>query len=103
MKNLLNCHERYFTDPVCTGSSFRTESIQNEQVSTGDYLFVNEALPDSTLSETQVGIILLVASLVVLCSCLVVLVKVLSSLMKGSMAKIIMKVSVRPRLPTCKN
>ena len=53
---------------------------------------MGQGLPGSTLSEEVVGIILMICSLAVLCLCLVLLVKVLGSLMRGSMAKIIMKV-----------
>ena len=53
---------------------------------------MGQGLPGSALSEEVVGIILLICSLAVLCTCLVILVKTLSSLMKGQVAKIIMKV-----------
>ncbi len=41
------------------------------------------------ISDTWMGLILLAFSLIVLCSCLVLLVKLLNSLMKESMAKAI--------------
>ncbi|XP_037833210.1 sodium-dependent phosphate transport protein 2A [Kryptolebias marmoratus] len=44
------------------------------------------------LSDLTVGLILLAASLIVLCSCLLLLVKLLNSLLKGQVAKIIHKV-----------
>ncbi|XP_011478550.1 sodium-dependent phosphate transport protein 2A isoform X2 [Oryzias latipes] len=44
------------------------------------------------LSDLTVGLILLAASLVVLCSCLLLLVKLLNSLLKGQVAKVIHKV-----------
>ncbi|KAL2095224.1 hypothetical protein ACEWY4_009943 [Coilia grayii] len=47
---------------------------------------------DSSLSDLSVGLILLAASLLVLCSCLVLLVKLLNSLLKGQVAKVIQKV-----------
>ncbi|XP_047441255.1 sodium-dependent phosphate transport protein 2A [Mugil cephalus] len=44
------------------------------------------------LSDLTVGLILLAASLAVLCSCLLLLVKLLNSLLKGQVAKVIHKV-----------
>ena len=46
----------------------------------------------SPISDDAIGAILLVLSLVVLCVCLLTMVKVLHSLMKGGVAKIIKKV-----------
>ncbi|XP_039630853.1 sodium-dependent phosphate transport protein 2A [Polypterus senegalus] len=51
------------------------------------HLFVN-----SSMSDLVVGLILLAASLVVLCTCLVLLVKLLNSVLKGQVAKVIQKV-----------
>uniref|UniRef100_A0A3B3BG66 Sodium-dependent phosphate transport protein 2A n=1 Tax=Oryzias melastigma TaxID=30732 RepID=A0A3B3BG66_ORYME len=53
----------------------------------GKHLFASTQLSDLT-----VGLILLAASLVVLCSCLLLLVKLLNSLLKGQVAKVIHKV-----------
>ncbi|KAJ8405492.1 hypothetical protein AAFF_G00319650 [Aldrovandia affinis] len=47
---------------------------------------------DTLMSDLAVGLLLLTASLVVLCTCLVLLVKVLNSLLKGQVAKAIQKV-----------
>uniref|UniRef100_A0AAY4BIB3 Sodium-dependent phosphate transport protein 2A n=1 Tax=Denticeps clupeoides TaxID=299321 RepID=A0AAY4BIB3_9TELE len=44
---------------------------------------------DSSMSDLAVGLILLAASLLVLCSCLVLLVKLLNSLLKGQVTKVI--------------
>ena len=44
---------------------------------------------DTHLSDLAVGLILLAGSLAVLCSCLVLLVKVLNSTLKGQVAKVI--------------
>ncbi|XP_069507633.1 sodium-dependent phosphate transport protein 2A isoform X2 [Ambystoma mexicanum] len=52
-----------------------------------NHLFVNSHLPD-----LAVGLILLAGSLVVLCTCLVMLVKILNSTLKGQVAKAIKKV-----------
>lgn len=43
----------------------------------------------STLSDENVGVILLICSLVVICTSLIILVKVLSGMLKGSVAKVI--------------
>lgn len=55
-------------------------------VPSGRHVFVNSNLPD-----LFVGIILLVASLLVLCGCLVMIVKLLGSVLKGQVAVIIKK------------
>ncbi|XP_062391633.1 sodium-dependent phosphate transport protein 2A [Sardina pilchardus] len=47
---------------------------------------------DSSLSDLAVGIILLAVSLLVLCTCLILLVKLLNSLLKGQVAKVIQKI-----------
>lgn len=44
------------------------------------------------LSDLTVGLIVLAGSLVVLCTCLLLLVKLLNSLLKGQVAKVIHKV-----------
>lgn len=44
------------------------------------------------LSDLTVGLILLAASLAVLCTCLLLLVKLLNSLLKGQVAKAIQRV-----------
>lgn len=53
----------------------------------GNHLFVDTGLPD-----LAVGLILLAGSLVVLCTCLILLVKMLNSLLKGQVANVIQKV-----------
>ncbi|XP_015205122.1 sodium-dependent phosphate transport protein 2A [Lepisosteus oculatus] len=52
-----------------------------------NHLFVNSSIPDLVI-----GLILLAASLVVLCTCLVLLVKLLNSVLKGHVAKVIQKI-----------
>lgn len=47
---------------------------------------------DTSLPDLVVGLILLAGSLVVLCTCLILLVKMLNSLLKGQVAKVIQKV-----------
>uniref|UniRef100_A0AAQ5Z2T2 Solute carrier family 34 member 2a n=1 Tax=Amphiprion ocellaris TaxID=80972 RepID=A0AAQ5Z2T2_AMPOC len=53
----------------------------------GTHLFVNVNLPD-----LAVGLILLTLSLLVLCSCLVLIVKLLNSMLKGQVAAVIKKI-----------
>uniref|UniRef100_A0AAR2M2E8 Sodium-dependent phosphate transport protein 2A n=1 Tax=Pygocentrus nattereri TaxID=42514 RepID=A0AAR2M2E8_PYGNA len=53
-------------------------------VVSGHHLFAN-----TNLSDLSVGLILLAVSLLVLCSCLILIVKVLNSVLKGQVAKII--------------
>lgn len=55
-------------------------------VSSGQHIFVNFSLPD-----LAVGIILLAASLLVLCGCLIIIVKLLGSVLKGQVAVVIKK------------
>ncbi|XP_068739191.1 sodium-dependent phosphate transport protein 2B-like [Montipora capricornis] len=47
---------------------------------------------DTLLSDTEVGVILLVISIVLLCICLICIVKILRSMLRGQMAKIIKKI-----------
>lgn len=53
----------------------------------GRHLFAS-----TELSDLVVGLILLAGSLLVLCSCLLLLVKLLNSLLRGHVAKVIHKV-----------
>lgn len=46
---------------------------------------------DTSLTDMQIGIILLIASLIILCTALIIIVKILNSMMKGKMAVIIKK------------
>uniref|UniRef100_A0A6A7FVX6 Sodium-dependent phosphate transporter n=3 Tax=Hirondellea gigas TaxID=1518452 RepID=A0A6A7FVX6_9CRUS len=58
-----------------------------------DFLFA-----DTTMSDQTVGLILLFFSLLLLCICLILIVKILSSIMKGSIAQII-KVALNADIP----
>ncbi|KAF5889467.1 sodium-dependent phosphate transport protein 2B-like, partial [Clarias magur] len=51
------------------------------------YFFV-----DTTLPDLAVGLILLAGSLLVLCTCLILIVKLLSSMLRGQVASVIKKV-----------
>uniref|UniRef100_A0A671KBA1 Sodium-dependent phosphate transport protein 2A n=1 Tax=Sinocyclocheilus anshuiensis TaxID=1608454 RepID=A0A671KBA1_9TELE len=75
---------------VITGIALGDESMRNHSLvkvwckSSSRHLFV-----DSGLSDLAVGLILLASSLMVLCTCLLLIVKVLNSLLKGQVAKVI--------------
>lgn len=60
----------------------------------GNHVFANTSLNDSLI-----GVILLVISLIVLCFCLISIVKILHTVMKGNTAKIIKKM-VNAKLPS---
>ncbi|XP_010606777.1 sodium-dependent phosphate transport protein 2B isoform X1 [Fukomys damarensis] len=59
---------------------------QQENIAKCKHIFVNAQLPD-----LAVGIILLVISLLVLCGCLIMIVKLLGSVLKGQVATVIKK------------
>uniref|UniRef100_A0A672UT07 Sodium-dependent phosphate transport protein 2A n=1 Tax=Strigops habroptila TaxID=2489341 RepID=A0A672UT07_STRHB len=63
------------------------ESLQNITRQKCEHLFTDTPLPDLV-----VGLVLLAGSLIVLCTCLILLVKLLNSLLKGQVAKAIQKV-----------
>ena len=73
----------------------------NKTVNSSYMLIVNETketpakckflFAGTTLSDTEVGIIILVVSIILLCICLVSIVKILHSMLRGQMAKIIKK------------
>uniref|UniRef100_A0A3P9M846 Sodium-dependent phosphate transport protein 2A n=1 Tax=Oryzias latipes TaxID=8090 RepID=A0A3P9M846_ORYLA len=98
---------------VITGIAMGNEGMRNKSLvkewcqSAGNESFDNCGINDfsslsrvkckhlfasTELSDLTVGLILLAASLVVLCSCLLLLVKLLNSLLKGQVAKVIHKV-----------
>lgn len=76
-------------------------TIFNKTTNLTTYVMMNKTTPgertcnflfrDTTLSDTGVGIILLVGSILLLCVCLILIVKVLHSMLRGQMAKIIKK------------
>ncbi|NWU66285.1 NPT2A protein, partial [Pterocles burchelli] len=63
------------------------ESLHNVTRQKCEHLFTDTPLPD-----LAVGLVLLAGSLIVLCTCLILLVKLLNSLLKGQVAKAIQKV-----------
>ena len=62
------------------------ENKSSEAEVTCKFLFA-----DTSLNDTEVGIIILVISIFLLCVCLVAIVKILHSMLRGQMAKIIKK------------
>lgn len=73
---------------IKTSCSSYTNKTTNETVKIPgcEFLFYNTGL-----SDTSVGIILLVIALIILCLCLIFIVKLLHSLLKGQIAKAIKK------------
>lgn len=55
-------------------------------ISTGDYIF-----KDTLLSDSEIGGVLFVASLILLCVCLFIMVKLLNSILQGNIRKMIRK------------
>ncbi|XP_030003615.1 solute carrier family 34 member 2a [Sphaeramia orbicularis] len=80
------------TDPLfCWDDGNQTITLKNVSktynIGKCKHLFVDVALPD-----LAVGLILLALSLLVLCSCLVLIVKLLNSMLKGQVAAVIKKI-----------
>ncbi|XP_037386219.1 sodium-dependent phosphate transport protein 2B-like [Talpa occidentalis] len=66
-------------------STWTTKNVTNkENIAKCQHIFVNFNLPDYA-----VGIILLIASLLILCGCLIMIVKILGSMIKGRVAGVI--------------
>ncbi|XP_055892264.1 sodium-dependent phosphate transport protein 2B-like [Biomphalaria glabrata] len=65
----------------------RGEDVNGSIIVSGDHLFNNW-----TGSDSIAGVILLVVSLIILCVCLVLVVKILSSLLRGAIAKVLQRV-----------
>ncbi|XP_073236916.1 sodium-dependent phosphate transport protein 2B-like [Porites lutea] len=87
-----NCEPKVTTEEVnktFSNSTYFTYVLVNETKETPakcKFLFAG-----TTLSDTEVGIIILVVSIILLCICLVSIVKILHSMLRGQMAKIIKK------------
>ncbi|XP_004611488.1 sodium-dependent phosphate transport protein 2A [Sorex araneus] len=73
--------------PVPQAAANSSQTLGNASLEKCHHMFVDTGLPD-----LAVGLILLAGSLVVLCTCLILLVKMLNSLLKGQVAKVIQKV-----------
>ncbi|XP_066469044.1 sodium-dependent phosphate transport protein 2A [Tiliqua scincoides] len=78
---LLNCSS---LAPCSLGS---TGNLSSQVQRKCNHLFVDSSLPD-----LAVGLMLLAGSLVVLCTCLIMLVKLLNTVLKGQVARVIQKV-----------
>ena len=87
-----NCEPKVTIEEVnktFSNSTYFTYVLVNETKETPakcKFLFAG-----TTLSDTEVGIIILVVSIILLCICLVSIVKILHSMLRGQMAKIIKK------------
>lgn len=64
--------------PLASSTTPSFESCLEEPDGTCKFLFY-----DTSLTDMQIGIILLISSLVILCTCLIIIVKILNSMMKG--------------------
>uniref|UniRef100_A0A096LVK7 Sodium-dependent phosphate transport protein 2A n=1 Tax=Poecilia formosa TaxID=48698 RepID=A0A096LVK7_POEFO len=67
--------------------TIRHEPVLQKKQWRGKHLFAN-----SSLSDLAIGLILLVCSLLVLCGCLMLLVKLLNSMLKGQVSNVINKI-----------
>lgn len=77
------------------------KTLVNATTNLTSFILVNETTQEevkckflfsgTTLNDTEVGIILLILSIILLCICLVSIVKTLHSMLRGQMAKIIKK------------
>lgn len=66
------------TSTVGTTTEAGYDSCLTDPDGTCHFLFY-----DTSLTDTQIGIILLIASLIILCTALIIIVKILNSMMKG--------------------
>ncbi|XP_054543979.1 sodium-dependent phosphate transport protein 2B-like [Talpa occidentalis] len=82
--------ENCTSPPLCWTDGVSTWTIKNvtyqENIAKCQHIFVNFNLPDYA-----VGIILLIASLLVLCGCLIMFVNILGSMLRGQVAAVIKK------------
>ncbi|XP_027402655.1 sodium-dependent phosphate transport protein 2A isoform X2 [Bos indicus x Bos taurus] len=73
--------------PMPRAEANTSRMLRNATLEKCNHIFVDTGLPD-----LAVGLILLAGSLALLCTCLILLVKMLNSLLKGQVAKVIQKV-----------
>ncbi|XP_061582247.1 sodium-dependent phosphate transport protein 2A [Cololabis saira] len=90
MRNRSLVKEWCQTGPVMLAGNRSTENCQDLPWSSR--VKCRHLFASTELTDLAVGLILLAASLVVLCTCLMLLVKLLNSILKGQVAKIIHKV-----------
>ncbi|TSN95682.1 Sodium-dependent phosphate transport protein 2B [Bagarius yarrelli] len=90
-KTSTNTTEQNITLVNCTESSAPCWELRNVShlinIQKCSHIFV-----DTTLTDLAVGLILLAGSLLVLCTCLILIVKLLNSMLKGQVASIIKKI-----------
>ncbi|KAL3972911.1 ADP-ribosylation factor GTPase-activating protein 2/3 [Sarotherodon galilaeus] len=91
MRNRSLVKEWCQTDPVMSHHNVSTESCDpSHDLQT--HVKCRHLFASAEMSDLTVGLILLVTSLAVLCTCLLLLVKLLNSLLKGQVAKAIHKI-----------
>jgi sodium-dependent phosphate cotransporter len=74
-----------FCEPTCINATWLIQTTEKLKMEC-DFLFHK-----TSLSDSEVGVILLIVALVILCVCLVAIVKILHSLLRGRLAFIIKK------------
>uniref|UniRef100_A0A6Q2WQN1 Sodium-dependent phosphate transport protein 2B n=1 Tax=Esox lucius TaxID=8010 RepID=A0A6Q2WQN1_ESOLU len=74
-------------DPAAMNKSLIKIWCKTEKITVSSHIFAYSDLPD-----LAVGLILLAVSLLILCSCLILIVKLLNSMLKGQVAVVIKKV-----------
>ncbi|XP_070769125.1 sodium-dependent phosphate transport protein 2A [Enoplosus armatus] len=92
MRNRSLVKEWCQTDLVMFTDNMSTENCDLSHDSSQSSLKCRHLFVSTELSDLTVGLILLAGSLAVLCTCLLLLVKLLNSLLKGHVAKVIHKV-----------
>ncbi|XP_059202488.1 sodium-dependent phosphate transport protein 2A [Centropristis striata] len=92
MRNRSLVKEWCQTDLVMSTGNVSSDHCGSSQDLSQPSLKCRHLFVSSGLSDLTVGLILLAGSLAVLCSCLLLLVKLLNSLLKGQVAKVIHKV-----------
>ncbi|KAM9357472.1 sodium-dependent phosphate transport protein 2A [Symphorus nematophorus] len=92
MRNRSLLKEWCQTDLVMSTRNVSTENCDPSSDLSHSSLKCRHLFVSTELSDLTVGLILLASSLAVLCTCLLLLVKLLNSLLKGQVAKVIHKV-----------
>ncbi|KAG7230262.1 hypothetical protein INR49_024366 [Caranx melampygus] len=92
MRNRSLVKEWCQTDLVMSADNVSVENCGSGHVLSPTSVKCQHLFVSAGLSDLTVGLILLAASLAVLCTCLLLLVKLLNSLLKGQVAKVIHKV-----------
>jgi len=79
-------------DPSYQNATLLRRFCQSSDVNSTELVTCNHVAAHLPMNDTAVGVVLMIFSLVLLCSCLVSIVKILGSLLKGSVAGLIQKV-----------